>query len=165
MHKQFTETLCGRSNIELNSKVAEEYPWFTLGVALLARDLTFSGDGQRAALLKKSNSISFSINSYRKIMGGFSATKAERVTIDAIDSFLSKGSHKISMPTKETPTKRINVGSEALKEDIVTEQYANILYSQGHKERAIAIYNKLSLKYPKKSVYFANQLATLTENK
>ncbi len=162
MYKQFTDTLCGKYNMELNTKITEDYPWFTLGVALLIRDLNVIGDTAKASTLKRQNSLSFSISSYRKIVSKLFAQKEKLGTINVIDSFLNKPSHKIPKITNETPTNLTNAGSEELKGDIVTEQFAKILSLQGHKERAIAIYNKLSLKYPEKSVYFANCIDTLT---
>ncbi len=52
------------------------------------------------------------------------------------------------------------LASESVQEhpDLVSETLAEILLKQGKKERAIVIYNKLSLMFPEKSSYFAKKL-------
>ncbi len=52
------------------------------------------------------------------------------------------------------------VARESVEEnpDLVSETLAEILLKQGKKERAIVIYNKLSLMFPEKSSYFAKKM-------
>ncbi len=55
--------------------------------------------------------------------------------------------------------------SESLQEDpdIATETLADIYAMQGHKDKAIEIYEHLILKYPEKHIYFAAQIDRLKE--
>lgn len=54
--------------------------------------------------------------------------------------------------------------SAQINDDIITETLANIYYQQESYEKALEAYKKLSLKFPKKRAYFANQIK-LIKNK
>ena len=47
-------------------------------------------------------------------------------------------------------------------EGVISESLAKILESQGHINKAVKMYKKLSLKYPEKSGYFAAQIEQIT---
>ena len=47
---------------------------------------------------------------------------------------------------------------DASSEDFVTETLASIYAQQGYYKKAVQIFEKLSLKYPEKSTYFAEQI-------
>ena len=84
-----------------------------------------------------------------------SELKSEPTPADLIDKFL-RDAPRISRPKREFYNP-INLASLASSEneDFYTETYARICYQQGDPNKAIKIYNKLSLNFPEKSSYFA----------
>jgi len=55
----------------------------------------------------------------------------------------------------------LSLKSSEFPEAAITENLANILLKQGKSTQAIAIYEKLVLKYPQKKSYFATQIQNL----
>jgi hypothetical protein len=49
--------------------------------------------------------------------------------------------------------------------DVISESLAGVLVKQGKTDRAIAMYRKLSLRFPEKSAYFADLIDKLTTNR
>jgi len=76
--------------------------------------------------------------------------------IDIIDNFI-KNSPKISIDKKYIPTSEFKIDTN-LKDDLITETLAKIYISQEKYNKAIKAYKILSLKYPKKSSFFADQI-------
>ena len=76
--------------------------------------------------------------------------------IDLIDKFI-KNSPKINIKTKHKPNPEILPESK-IKDDLITETLAKIYIDQKKYNKAIKAYNILSLKYPKKSSFFADQI-------
>ncbi len=74
---------------------------------------------------------------------------------EIIDSFI-KNSPSISRP-KSTFYDPVDVAKQSVvdEENIVSETLAKIYMDQGYKEKALHIYEKLILKFPEKSTYFA----------
>lgn len=90
--------------------------------------------------------------------------KIKRKEKTVIDNFLEK-EVKISKPKKETFFKSIDVAKKSLIEndDLVTPTLAKVYLEQKHYEKAISAYEKLILKYPKKSSFFAAQIKLISK--
>ena len=90
--------------------------------------------------------------------------KEDQKEVSLIDNFLEK-EVKISRPKKEAFFNPIDVAKESLIEndDLVTPTLAKVYLEQGHYEKAISAYEKLILKYPKKSTFFAAQIKLISK--
>jgi len=84
---------------------------------------------------------------------------------ELIDKFILENP-SISRPKAEFYNP-ISVAQNSIidQENIVSETLAKIYEKQGYFEKAMSIYEKLGLKYPEKSRYFAAQIERLRESK
>lgn len=90
----------------------------------------------------------------------FAAASAD----DPIDRFLQQTDLRIVAQEGE-PESEVRTAPELSdEEEVVSEQLAEIYRAQGLNDRAAAIYRKLSLLNPEKSVYFAELIAKLENN-
>jgi hypothetical protein len=95
--------------------------------------------------------------------------KEEKVNIDPsidkkfelIDKFL-EANPKIS-PTKEVPTHNIAKAQATQHDGLMTETLARIYLEQKNYDKAIQSYKILSLKYPEKSGFFADQIRAINK--
>ena len=81
---------------------------------------------------------------------------------DLIDQFI-KTDPRISPVGEQDPEPAV-LPSEPVKpatDSVFTESLAKIYIKQGQYAKAIRIFEKLNLKYPEKSAYFADQIASL----
>ena len=85
---------------------------------------------------------------------------------EIINIFLEK-KPKIKNNTKQKFFNASENARKSIKEnnDIITETLAKVYAKQEHFEKAILAYQKLSLKYPQKSSYFADQIKVIKKLK
>jgi tetratricopeptide (TPR) repeat protein len=78
--------------------------------------------------------------------------------IDLIDNFINKGTRKIVPPDDKADTVDISEASVMEHDGFITDTLAKIYVKQGYYAKAIFAYEKLILKFPEKSSYFAAQI-------
>ena len=103
--------------------------------------------------------------SYTEWLNHFKSTKKRKnkSNIDRIERFL-KERPKI-VPKKDISVKAPDIIEKSIaeKQMLMTETLANLYLKQKKYEKAIQAFRILSLKYPKKSSYFANQIKEIKQ--
>jgi hypothetical protein len=80
-------------------------------------------------------------------------------TTEIIDRFIQDQPRINPLDSDRVSTDNLaKASSEDLDEELVTETLAKIHLDQGNRMKAIEIYERLKLKYPEKSPYFAAQI-------
>ncbi len=79
-----------------------------------------------------------------------------------IDRFL-ENEPRISAPRDDIPAGELAPESLSEPDDLVSETLAEVFVKQGKLGRAIEIFEKLSLKFPEKSSYFAKKIESISQ--
>jgi len=89
---------------------------------------------------------------------------ALRSQLELIDKFIMANPRiEPSKEKTDKPAEDLARPFVEAREEFVTETLARIYVKQGYYSRAIAVYDKLSLKFPEKSSYFAAQIEKIKE--
>jgi len=175
--------------------IIKEFPYFQTGQLLYCKGLknidsirfktqlrkTASHSGNRKKLyelilkepIKEEVTTRIENNEYHSFMDWISIVQAKKIsrskntnTHKIIDVFLQK-QPKISKNKKQSFFKPSETAKKSILEnqDLITETLAKVYKKQKHYEKAILAYQKLSLKYPQKSSYFADQIKLINQLK
>ena len=138
--------------------LVRRYGWF--GPARLLRErMTGEADARRALLApwrSESPLCGEAVDA-----GALLAVSADEL----IDRFLELGDLRIVAGEGEPDTEVRTDPQLDDDEEIVSESLAEIYRRQGLSERAIAIYHKLSLRNPEKSIYFAELIERIEKER
>ena len=137
-----------------------EKPVFNLPVYDVSLLLNEMADDYEEEVPEEIDSKSMSFSDWLNYMSNEKKPKKNKAKLPSlIDDFLEK-QPKISIQNNTTnPQKSEN---QELENDVyISEPLADILSSQGHFDQAIAMYEKLALKYPEKFSYFADRILEL----
>ena len=175
--------------------IIKEFPYFQTGQLLYCKGLknidsirfktqlrkTASHSGNRKKLyelilkepIKEEVTTRIENNEYHSFMDWISIVQAKKIsrskntnTHKIIDVFLQT-QPKISKNKKQSFFKPSETAKKSILEnqDLITETLAKVYKKQKHYEKAILAYQKLSLKYPQKSSYFADQIKLINQLK
>ena len=89
--------------------------------------------------------------------------KISEKKLDLIEKFINK-SPRIKLSNKEKSDNEIMIDTK-IKDELITETLAKIYVTQKKFNKAIKAYEILSLKYPKKSSFFADQINYIKKQK
>lgn len=157
------------------------------------KSIRFKSQLKKAAIYSGDRNLLFDIISQQEDSNISKATTKQKLKKDELHSFLDWISivqtKKIVRSKKQNPDEIVNLFLEnkpkiknntkqrffnasenarkSIKEnnDIITETLAKVYAKQEHFEKAILAYQKLSLKYPQKSSYFADQIKVIKKLK
>ncbi len=160
-----------------------QYPAFQAGWMLLLKNLRVVGDqAYRSYLQTGAFRVANRRKLYRLLMGEEPASQVRPTdeTEYLTREYMSPGAYQLSLPAQEeeslsdlarsirrTPLPRTepskneadkNTEANRQSGEFVTETLARIYARQGLYQEAIRAYEKLSLKYPEKNIYFASQI-------
>ncbi|HKL37441.1 MAG TPA: hypothetical protein VJ876_01010 [Bacteroidales bacterium] len=90
--------------------------------------------------------------------------EARKKQNDLIERFIKKAPELQNITPSNEKREDISKPSVREKEDLASERLIQVYIKQGYYQKAIEAYKKLSLKYPEKSDYFAEQIEKLRKN-
>ena len=150
----------------LLTELTECYPWFTQAKLMLMGVYLRKGDGEAFTRLARRTGerlVYFPVPECWLDMPDFSEPEREN-TLEIIDRFLARHDLRI-VPSESAPEGDLSAGTGIDPEnEMVTEALAEVYLKQGLYDKALGAYRKLSLKFPEKSVYFADIIEGINKN-
>lgn len=159
-------------------ELVQHYPYFQAARMLYIRNLKNTDDLSYHSELKKGAINVPDRVRLEQIMNKAASEKKEQSTVtvvaddaniesvpqlkhhDLIDNFITANPH-IKPVGEVSDVETVVLDNTNVTDSIFTESLAKIYIKQGQYDKAIRIFEKLNLKYPEKSSYFADQIRFL----
>jgi tetratricopeptide (TPR) repeat protein len=160
--------------------LTEKYPWFHLGWMLYLKNLKQIESPEFQSVLKRAAILAPDRKLLYNFLNAETQKKADKEDVEnilptfgelengegnsLIDKFLQTNPGAIRMISDNGNVaeneNRLNVAEKSVTEndELITETLASIYFQQKNYEKAKECYQKLSLKYPEKSIYFAARI-------
>lgn len=152
-------------NVEYSPEVAELFAPEQKNISVEAAGTDTINEPANSDLLPADAMESFSFADEQQDVDQQPDTLPRKSKIEIIDQFIEKAPRITRSRSDFFNPVDYARSSTVDKEDIVSETLAMIYHNQGNIEKAIKIYEKLSLKYPEKSSYFAGLIKKIkTDN-
>lgn len=138
-------------------RLAARFPWFGPGRVL--REILSGRPDPQVALVAPWR-VESSLRAAAVDVRALTALSS----LDVIDRFLREEDLRIVAGEGEPVDEVVTEARLDDEDELVSEELAEIYLAQGLRDKAIAIYRKLSLRNPEKSVYFAALIGKLENN-
>jgi tetratricopeptide (TPR) repeat protein len=167
--------------------LTEKYPWFNLGWILYLKNLKQIESTEYQTVLKKVAVLISDRKLLYNYLNSENQKKTDKADVDIIlpafgESENGEGNSLIDKFLQTSPgsirriseggiaaenENRLNVAEKSVTEndELITETLASIYFQQKNYEKAKESYQKLSLKYPEKSIYFAARIEEIEKLK
>jgi tetratricopeptide (TPR) repeat protein len=167
--------------------LTEKYPWFQLGWILYLKNLKQIESTEYQTVLKKVAVLISDRKLLYNYLNSENQKKTDKADVDNIlpafgESENGEGNSLIDKFLQTSPgsirriseggiaaenENRLNVAEKSVTEndELITETLASIYFQQKNYEKAKESYQKLSLKYPEKSIYFAARIEEIEKLK
>ncbi|MBP5259544.1 MAG: hypothetical protein J6Z12_02775 [Paludibacteraceae bacterium] len=160
-------------------ELTRNHPYFASAWALYAKHLHDTSDLRYSTVLAQAALLTTDRSRLKQFVESTVQPGTETYTLpetegggaplqhqDLIDAFLGQAQQPHRALPEEDKPERLTyqpVETQSANDSVLTETLANIYIRQKRYEKAIGIFEKLNLKYPEKSTYFASRIKEIEE--
>ena len=160
-------------------ELTQQYPYFASAWALYAKHLHDQNDLRYTTALAHASLLANDRERLKKMIESTFVGTTDAYTLpetegapvqlqhqELIDAFLQNKPQQRKVLTDDTEAEQLTyqpAEQQQANDSVLTETLANIYVKQKRYDKALAIFEKLNLKYPEKSTYFASRIKEIQE--